>query len=100
MKFIFKKIKSSPNLYEIYKDNLKFSENLFERKENFSQDEKKMLKLLDLIPYDWEYGGKTGKVSAKKFCRFILLFDKYKDIFLKPLFEFSNIGVDVNSVYL
>ena len=40
MKFIFKKIKSSPNLYEIYpnlyelyKDNLKFSENLFERKE-------------------------------------------------------------------
>lgn len=100
MKSIFKKIKSSPNLYELYKDNLKFSENLFERKENFSKDEMEMLNLLDLIPYDWKYGEKTGKVSAKKFCRFILLFDKCKDIFLKPLFEISNIGVDVNSVCL
>ena len=100
MKSIFKKIKSSPNLYELYKDNLKFSENLFERKENFSEDEMEMLNLLDLIPYDWKYGGKNGKVSAKKFCRFILLFDKCKDIFLKPLFEISNIGVDVNSVCL
>ena len=100
MKSIFKKIKSSPNLYELYKDNLKFSENLFEKKENFSKDEMEMLNLLDLIPYDWKYGKKTGKVSAKKFCRFILLFDKCKDIFLKPLFEISNIGVDVNSVCL
>ena len=100
MKSIFKKIKSSPNLYELYKYNLKFSENLFERKENFSKDEMEMLNLLDLIPYDWKYGEKTGKVSAKKFCRFILLFDKCKDIFLKPLFEISNIGVDVNSVCL
>ena len=100
MKSIFKKIKSSPNLYELYKDNLKFSENLFERKENFSKDEMEMLNLLDLIPYDWKYGKKTGKVSAKNFCRFILLFDKCKDIFLKPLFEISNIGVDVNSVCL
>lgn len=100
MKSIFKKIKSSPNLYELYKNNLKFSENLFERKENFSKDEMEMLNLLDLIPYDWKYGEKTGKVSAKKFCRFILLFDKCKDIFLKPLFEISNIGVDVNSVCL
>ena len=100
MKSIFKKIKSSPNLYELYKDNLKFSENLFEKKENFSKDEMEMLNLLDLIPYDWKYGEKTGKVSAKKFCRFILLFDKCKDIFLKPLFEISNIGVDVNSVCL
>ena len=100
MKSIFKKIKSSPNLYELYKDNLKFSENLFERKENFSEDEMEMLNLLDLIPYDWKYGKKTGKVSAKNFCRFILLFDKCKDIFLKPLFEISNIGVDVNSVCL
>ena len=100
MKSIFKKIKSSPSLYELYKDNLKFSENLFERKENFSKDEIEMLNLLDLIPYDWKYGKKTGKVSAKNFCRFILLFDKCKDIFLKPLFEISNIGVDVNSVCL
>ena len=100
MKSIFKKIKSSPNLYELYKDNLKFSENLFERKENFSKDEMEMLNLLDLIPYDWKYGKKTGKVSAKNFCRFILLFDKCKDIFIKPLFEISNIGVDVNSVCL
>ena len=100
MKSIFKKIKSSHNLYELYKDNLKFSENLFERKENFSKDEMEMLNLLDLIPYDWKYGKKTGKVSAKNFCRFILLFDKCKDIFLKPLFEISNIGVDVNSVCL
>ena len=101
MKSIFKKIKSSPILYELYKDNLKFSENLFERKENFSKNEKEMLKLLDLIPYDWEYGGeKNGKVNAEKFCRFILLFDKCKDIFLKPFFEISNIGVDVNSVCL
>ena len=100
MKSIFKKIKSSPNLYELYKDNLKFSENLFEKKENFSEDEMEMLNLLDLIPYDWQYGKKNGKASAKKFCRFILLFDKCKDIFLKPLFEISNIGVDVNSVCL
>ena len=95
MKSIFKKIKSSPNLYELYKDNLKFSE-----KENFSKDEMEMLNLLDLIPYDWKYGKKNGKASAKKFCRFILLFEKCKDIFLKPLFEISNIGVDVNSVCL
>ena len=100
MKSIFKKIKSSPNLYELYKDNLKFSENLFEKKENFSKDEMEMLNLLDLIPYDWKYGKKNGKASAKKFCRFILLFEKCKDIFLKPLFEISNIGVDVNSVCL
>lgn len=101
MKSIFKKIKSSPILYELYKDNLKFSENLFERKENLSKNEKEMLKLLDLIPYDWEYGGeKNGKVNAEKFCRFILLFDKCKNIFLKPFFEISNIGVDVNSVCL
>lgn len=92
MKDIFNFIKEKDeDIYNILGPKLSHCANMFGEREGLSNDQIRLLNLLDKFPEKWSYWKNWGKARARKFCTLLYLFDNNKDIFINPIIEIAEL---------
>lgn len=100
MKEIFKIITSKEESLPLIKSKFKYCTNLFQEREGFTDEQNKLLNMLDTFPKKWSYMKNWGRARAKAFCNLLYLFDNHKDILLGAIFEIGEIETILATVNL
>ena len=87
---VYNYVRNNKKLWPLFKGRFKACEMIFGKNPKLSEAQKEMLALINIIPYKWNYWLQWGSARAKYFCRFFLLFENNKSLFINPMMEVSN----------
>lgn len=87
---VYKYVKNNKKLWPLFKNRFKACEMFFGKNPKLSKSQEEMLSLINIIPYKWKYWLQWGPARAKYFCRFFLLFENNKSLFINPMMEVCN----------
>lgn len=87
---VYNYVRNNKKLWPLFKNRFKACEMIFGKNPKLSKAQKEMLALINIIPYKWNYWLQWGSARAKYFCRFFLLFENNKSLFINPMMEVSN----------
>lgn len=97
---VYNYVRNNKKLWPLFKNRFKACEMIFGKNPKLSKSQEEMLALLNIIPYKWKYWLQWGSASAKYFCRFFLLFENNKSLFINPMMEVSNFESYLSSARL
>ena len=87
---VYDVFQSSGPLFSVFGDRLTNCRNLFYDNEDFTKEQKEMLRLLSIIPLKWSPWRLT-KGNLFDLCNFFYLFDKHKKLFINAIFEIADL---------
>lgn len=91
IKSIYEILQFNEPVFNVFGDGLKKCRNLFFDNEDFSNDQKEMIRLLFHIPAKLNFKDRLVKGNVFNLCKFFLLFDRHKNLFVDPLLEIANL---------
>lgn len=97
---VYNYVRSNKKLWPLFKNRFKACEMIFGKDPKLSEAQEEMLSLINIIPYKWNYWLQWGSARAKYFCRFFLLFENNKSLFINPMMEVSNFESYLSSARL
>lgn len=89
VKKIYDVIQSQESVFSVFSNKLVKCRNLFYENEDFTKEQLEMLRLLDMIPAKLKFRLTKGNIFD--LCKFFLLFDKHKSLFVDALFEIADL---------
>ena len=87
---VYDVLQSQESVFNIFSSRLVKSRNLFYDNEDFNKEQVEMLRLLNMIPAERKCFRLT-KGNIFDLCKFFLLFDKHKGLFVDVLFEIADL---------
>lgn len=100
IKKVYNYVRNNKKLWPLFKNRFRACEMIFGKNPKLSEAQEEMLALINIIPYKWKYWLQWGSARAKYFCRFFLLFENNKSLFINPMMEVCNFESYLSSARL